>query len=261
MRSAEAIAQVMALRAEGLGARRIAARTNLPVSTVRDWLAGRLPSGWSANAGAAMHTCERCGHERHAFGELPPQYLYLLGVYLGDGCISEHPRKVFRLRLFLDLEYPAIIDECETAIRLLAPRSKVYRLERRGNYTERAEATNVELSAFSRIWPCLIPQHGPGKKHTRSVALTEWQLELVERDPRQLLRGLVHSDGCRFINTGRNWVCPRYAFTNMSADIRQIFCDACDLLDLRYTFAGERNVYVSRKADVAFLDTFIGPKR
>jgi hypothetical protein len=45
----------------------------------------------------------------------------------------------------------------------------------------------------------------------------------------------------------------------VSADIRGIFCRACDALDLHWTTSG-RTVYVSRNADVARMDTFIGPK-
>jgi hypothetical protein len=52
----------------------------------------------------------------------------------------------------------------------------------------------------------------------------------------------------------------RYAFTNRSADIRRIFCDACDLLGIRWTASGNDKIYVSRKTDVARLDTFVGPK-
>ena len=44
MHSRAAVAEVMALRLEGLGARRIARRTGLPLATVRDWLAGRVPN-------------------------------------------------------------------------------------------------------------------------------------------------------------------------------------------------------------------------
>jgi hypothetical protein len=73
-----------------------------------------------------------------------------------------------------------------------------------------------------------------------------------------LLRGLIHSDGCRFVNTGRQWRHPRYAFSNLS-DIRLIFTNACDRLGLRWTTSG-RIVYVSRKDDVASMDQFIGPK-
>jgi hypothetical protein len=87
----------------------------------------------------------------------------------------------------------------------------------------------------------------------------------VERWPRDLLRGLIHSDGCRFQNTGRcNWSWPRYSFTNHSSDIRNIFCRACDQLGVHWTaadMADKSVIYVSRKADVAFFDEFIGPKQ
>jgi hypothetical protein len=104
------------------------------------------------------------------------------------------------------------------------------------------------------------PQHGPGRKHQRSIELVDWQQELLRHHPRPLLRGLIHSDGCRFINTGRGgWTCPRYVFNHKSEGILQIFCAACDELGLRYTFAPS-TVYVSRKLDVARMDQFIGPK-
>lgn len=256
------VARVLALRDEGLGARRIARVTGLPLATVRDWLAGRLPAHSRACDGVSSTdpACEICGHPAHQFADLSERYVYLLGIYLGDGYISEHRRGVYRLRVFLDLCYPLIVEECVAAIHSVMPRSKVQFAERRSNYVERADPSNVEVSAFSKAWPCLFPQHGPGLKHSRSIALTAWQQELVKRNPGVLLRGLIHSDGCRFINTGTNWTCPRYSFSNRSDDIRGIFCGACDLLGVRYTFA-PHTVYVSRKADVAQLDEFIGPKR
>ncbi len=120
----------------------------------------------------------------------------------------------------------------------------------------------VEVHAYSKAWPCLLPQHGPGKKHEPAITLAGWQQELADLVPHLLLRGLIHSDGCRFMNTGRDgWRAPRYVFTNLSADIKRIFCDACDRLDLHWTIAPPKSVYVSRKADVARLDEFVGPKR
>lgn len=119
-----------------------------------------------------------------------------------------------------------------------------------------------DVSACSKSWPLLLPQHGEGKKHERKIVLADWQQELVDHHPGLLLRGLIHSDGCRFVNTGRgNWRCPRYSFSNLSADIKRIFCDACDRLDIHWTAAPPKTIYVSRKADVARLDEFIGPKR
>jgi hypothetical protein len=33
-------------------------------------------------------------------------YAYLLGLYLGDGCLSEHPRGVYHLRVACAARYP-----------------------------------------------------------------------------------------------------------------------------------------------------------
>lgn len=180
--------------------------------------------------------------------------MYLLGLYLGDGCISSGPREVFRLRIALDKKYPGIVGECAAAMQAVVPWNKVHEQATPKNY--------IEVHAYSKTWPCLFPQHGPGKKHERKIALTGWQRELVDLAPRLLLRGLIHSDGCRFTNTGRGgWRAPRYVFTNFSDDIKRIFCDACDQLELHWTTAPPKSVYVSRKADVARLDEFVGPKR
>jgi hypothetical protein len=261
MHSPAAVAEVLALRATGLGARRIARQTDLPLATVRDWLAGKVPQH-SRNGGPVRPSCAACGQPEHRFAELPSEYVYLLGLYLGDGCISAHPRGVFRMRVFLDLRYSTIIEDCEAAVGTLVPWNKVHRLAKCSSFTESDGPSYVEVSAFSKCWPCLFPQHGPGKKYERSIVLTDWQLELVARWPEQLVRGLIHSDGCRFQNTGRGgWSHPRYSFTQVSDDIRGIFCHACDLMGLHWTRAGERTIYISRVADVAKLDQFIGPKR
>jgi hypothetical protein len=264
MHSASEVAVVLALRAEGLGARRIASRTGLPLATVRDWLAGKVPKH-SQRLGPddeIVPSCGVCGHSAHSFGGLAPEYVYLLGLYLGDGTVSAHRRGVFRLRIFLDLRYPLIIDECRSAMSTVLPQNKVHCLERFSTFTPSDHPSHVEISSFSKAWPCLIPQHGPGKKHDRTIALTDWQLQLVDLHPERLLRGLIHSDGCRFMNTGRHgWRCPRYGFSNKSADILGIFCDACEQFGVHWTKSGQRTIYVSRKADVAKLDEFIGPKR
>jgi hypothetical protein len=154
------------------------------------------------------------------------------------------------------------IDDCVAAIAAVVVHKRIHRLEQRGSYVAREEPSLVVLSAYSRSWPCLFPQHGPGRRREREIELTAWKLELVAKWPEQLLRGLIHSDGSRFINTGRGgWSAPRYEFSNKSDDIRAIFCDACDLVGMRWTKSGSKSIYVSRKADVAKLDGFIGPKR
>ena len=259
MYSGERVAETLALLRQGLSVSEVSRRTGVSRAAIRDWRAGRLPRGRSHTLG--LPPCAVCGMDRHAFAGLPECYVYLLGVYLGDGSISSHPRGVYRLRIVLDLRYPRLIDEVESAMRAVSPRNSVSRLERSdGGYATSSLPTWVELGSYSKSWPCLLPQHGPGKKHKRKIELVDWQLDLVKRCPEQLLRGLIHSDGCRFINTGRNgWRCPRYSFSNVSDDIRAIFSLGCDLLGLHYPTA-PRTVYVSRKADVAILDRHIGPK-
>jgi hypothetical protein len=244
---------------EGMGARKVARRLGLPLATVRDWHAGRLPQhSRSAGAGAAL--CARCGHSKHPLGDLGPAYAHLLGLYLGDGHISSHPRGVFHLRVSLDRKYPQIVKECAAAMQATVPDNKIHVLLTPSNC--------YSVSAYSRSWPCLFPQHGPGNKHTRPIFLSKWQQALAERWPDQLLKGLIQSDGCRFTNTGRGgWSQPRYVFSNVSTDITSIFCSACDCLGLRWTAAFPKSesaavaIYVSRKADVAKLDEFVGPKR
>jgi hypothetical protein len=251
MHSPETVDLVLSLRAQGLGARRISGLTGVKVRTVTDWLSGRLPRSAKSVAG-----CLQCGRDAHRFDELDQgAYAYLLGMYLGDGYLAAHPRGVYRLRISLDRRYPGIIDECGTAIGAVLTGARVARQDRSGAWGQW-----VEIGAYSKAWPCLFPQHGPGKKHERRIVLADWQRRIVDAAPSRLLRGLIHSDGCRFVNSGRDgWRHPRYSFSNYSEDIRGIFCDACDAVGLHWTVA-RRTIYVSRKTDVARMDEFIGPK-
>ncbi len=224
----------------------IADSLEIPRQTVSDWIAGRVP-----RSSGGVEECGSCGHAPHDFGRLPLTYVYLLGLYLGDGSIATHHRGVYKLRLSLDPAYPRIIDEAGRAVSTVLPRNKVNERWHPGDA--------VEVYSYSKSWPCLFPQHGPGKKHNRRIVLTEWQVRLVRGAPEFLLRGLIHSDGCRFMNTGRGWRYPRYSFRNFSPDIRMIFTKACDLLGPRWT-TSVNVVYVSRKADVDRMDQFVGPK-
>jgi len=54
---------------------------------------------------------------------------------------------------------------------------------------------------------------------------------------------------------------PRYFFSNMSADIRGLFCEYCERLGIRWTQSNQRNISVSHRGSVARLDEFVGPKR
>jgi hypothetical protein len=162
MHKADTVQEVLRLAESGLGARRISARTGLPIRTVTDWLAGRTPRGWTCEAAGG---CSICGATSHLIVD-PAAYAYLLGLYLGDGYIAAHPKGVYRLRIALDTAYPAIVDACIDAIQRLLPGNKVRIFERKGC---------VEVRAYSKGWPCLLPQIGPGRKHGREIRLERWQ--------------------------------------------------------------------------------------
>jgi hypothetical protein len=259
LHSGAVVAEALRLRDEdGLGARQVAHRLGIPLPTVRDWHAGKVPRNYRLAAEGVI--CSSCGQNEHCVAELGPAYVHLLGLYLGDGSISKHLRGVFRLRVFLDKKYPQIVEECVESMQATVPGNKVHVLLTPSNC--------YSVSSYTRSWPCLFPQHGPGAKHTRPIFLADWQQRLAKRWPKHLIRGLIQSDGCRFVNTGRGgWRNPRYVFSNVSTDITSIFCSACDCLGLRWTASFPTNesaavsIYVSRKADVARLDEFVGPKR
>jgi hypothetical protein len=181
------------------------------------------------------------------------QYTYLLGLYLGDGCISTGPRDVYRLRVACAERYPGLIQQCERAMGMVLP-NKVNRTRKRN---ERC----WDVYSSSKHWPCLFPQHGPGRKHERRIELTPWQQELVDLDPRPLIRGLLHSDGCRVLNWVNGTPYPRYHFSNVSADIRGIFGRACDRLGIEWRPNSPWSLSVARRGSVARLDEFVGPKR
>lgn len=188
-------------------------------------------------------------------------YAYLLGLYLGDGCVARHGRTA-RLVITLDGIYPEIVEDAAAAVQLAGPRQRVSVLPVKGSRA-------LVVQSYAKYWLDVFPQAGPGRKHERPIALTDWQREIVDRHPQQFLRGLIHSDGCRTVNrfkttlpSGRvaEYEYPRYFFSNLSADIRRLFCEYCERIGVRWTQSNHRNISVSHRRSVAILDGFIGPK-
>jgi hypothetical protein len=124
------------------------------------------------------------------------------------------------------------------------------------------------VNCITRQWLHLFPQHGAGVKHERPIVLERWQRELVARDPRPLIRGLIHSDGWRGTNwttktvggTTKKYTYPRYQFSNRSDDIRGIFTDALDLLAISWRQNNQWTISVAKRDAVATMDAFVGPK-
>jgi len=186
----------------------------------------------------------------------------LLGLYLGDGCITRASTGSSVIAITLDKRYPGIVAQALSTLRTTFPETPAH------CYGHKRGCFLVQMSHPSL--PAAFPQHGPGRKHLRCVALTDWQLGLTRRAPEALLGGLIHSDGARCVNrfdtelpSGRvaHYEYPRYFFSNLSSDIRGIFCDHCDLLGIRWTQSRHRNISISNRSSVALLDSFLGPKQ
>jgi hypothetical protein len=226
----------------------ISKRLEVSRATLRDW---RDRPGRRSD----LSDCPRCEN-----GRLPGSpYAQLLGLYLGDGCLSKHRRDVYALRIACDDAYPRLIDEAESAIAAVHTSRPVHRVRAAG-YTS--------VVGYWKHWPCLFPQHGPGPKHQRTIALMDWQWEVVAEYPELFLRGLFNSDGCRVANWTTRTVAgqrkryeyPRYMFSNQSGDIMRLCQQALDLLDIPWRMPRPNALSVARRDAVARLDSFIGPK-
>jgi hypothetical protein len=185
-------------------------------------------------------------------------YAALFGFYLGDGCISRVGR-AYSLRICCDAAWPGVITDVTARVTAVHPARRTYLVPSAGAVT---------VQSYWKHWPCLFPQHGPGRKHERALDMTAWQWQIVEQHPAAFLRGLFHSDGCRVRNWATRMVAgrkkrsdyPRWQFTNHSAEIRGWCAEALDLVDVPWRRSNWKTISVSTRAGVARLDELIGPK-
>jgi hypothetical protein len=254
MRPRADVDEAFRLLSDGLSQAEVARRVGISRATVRDWArSGRAAvlerpyrtRSSPAPTQACPGTClARAGLDGAA-------YAYLLGHYLGDGSLARSGRH-HRLRLFCADAHPNIAHEVARAVRRASGKA-VRTTPRQGG---------VELHAAWAHWPCFLP-HGPDHPHT--VALADWQRELaVERNPGWLVRGLLQADGTRTTHRavvdGRTYQLPRYALTARSPAVRALFLDALGRLGIEARPSGATSVSVTRRAAVAHLDSFVGPK-
>lgn len=251
MRSIEEIQQALYLLDQGLSIKQVSQELDIPYFTVRDW---------KKDPSILQRFQSRNANQQYNFAQLPKEtYAYLLGLYLGDGCITADKKGVYRLRIFLDAIYPNIISQCEQAMLTIFPDNKVGFFKKDGCY-------DVHMS--SKKWVQLFPQHGPGKKHDRPIILADWQEEILNAYSQKFLPGLHHSDGSYGIANLKNvrgdktyeYSYPRYWFTNCSADILNLYVRYANLNSVYPRRATWKSIEVSKLDEVAILDTFLGPK-
>jgi hypothetical protein len=255
MYSAEVRRYAVGLIAKGVSLRSISKSTGISRATLHDW---REHPEINAQVHAVCHKCAASP----TLPEPPHDYAYLLGLYLGDGCISRagaRDKDVWKLRIACADAWPGLIRECERAMRSIRPDN---------NVSIQQNVGCVEVSSCSKHWPCLFPQYGPGRKHMRRIALQPWQHDVMLANPGHFARGLFHSDGYRGINRVRTHLAdgdrwyeyPRYLFTNESADILGWCGETLDRLGVAWRFSRRNAISVARREAVARLDEFVGPK-
>lgn len=157
----------------------------------------------------------------------PSTYCYLHGCYLGDGHVIHRP--------------PQRVDAADR-VRPTLPSNHRRSTRCDDDYVSERPATSFPSStgASDVVGIChpgvgrAFPQHGPGRKHLRRIAPVDWQREFTHPHPQALIRGLIHSDGCRVVNRFRTklpsgrvaeYSYVRYFFSNHSKDIRDIFVE------------------------------------
>ncbi|MFK4147515.1 helix-turn-helix domain-containing protein [Streptomyces sp. NPDC004065] len=242
--------RVLSLVAQGRSLNSVSKQTGISRAAIRSWQNRLEPLPRMAPRAPGPPSDDRA-------------YAYLLGLYLGDGCISAHPRSGYYLRIACADAWPGLMRLCREAIMRVSPGVSVYAVRKQGC---------AMVTSYSPHWPHLFPQHAPGRKHERRIVLEPWQQGIVDAHPWEFVRGLIHSDGCRITNwttrlvggERKRYEYPRYFFTNVSADIRRLYTDTLDKLGVEWAHCARDgdayNISVARRASVALMDAHVGPK-
>ena len=249
------VASALEASDEGVPDAENARRHGVAVKTIRRWRRLYQRRGLPRGQSHLLARCPRCD-------DAPldgPAYTELFGWYLGDGHLTEARGGVFSLHIYNDLRYPRLNEHVRELMRAVKSGSRPHVRETPG-----CLVTTVGW----KHWPCLFPQHGPGRKHERTLGMTAWQWDLVEQWPADFLRGLFHSDGSRVHNWARRPVAgrpkrydySRWQFTNVSPEIRGWCGDALDLVGVPWRQSNAKTISVSTRAGVARLDSLVGLK-
>jgi hypothetical protein len=236
--------EALRLAATGVNDCEIARRLGIARTTVRDWRKPRYVR-------REVEACPRCWRGTKRVRFTAGDYAELLGLYLGDGHISQLERTQ-RLRISLDAKYPGIVRATEALLERCFPSAAVGKCILDGGSTE-------VVHVYSGHLGCLFPQHGAGKKHHRQIRLEWWQWVAIVSRPWRFLRGCFQSDGCAFINRTGRYEYLSYEFANHSQDILDVVEIALALVDIEpRRYATRMRIYT--RASVALIEAHVGLK-
>jgi intein-encoded DNA endonuclease-like protein len=248
MKTKEEFQEVKKLLSEGLTPTEISRLTGINRSTINDWR-DRPPKLLATDEPCYRNCGVNIKNSIISDPKLHPIYSYLLGLYLGDGCISQHPR-TFRLRLALDKKYPNLNNYAKKQLETLFVNNKIGVVDCGGN---------IALSVYGKQLPEVFPQHDTGKKHHREIVLEQWQKDvLIHKD---FLKGFFHSDGSYYLSNGNGF----YNFTNHSNDIINLYLNTIGVLGFDHAIVryktGKIVINHNKRKTVSDMLKVIGTKK
>lgn len=256
------VEQILSNKEQGKSKYQIAKELNITHSTVRYWWNYDFARVAQLAEAQDLKSCQR-EFESH----LGYHYAHLLGLYLGDGYINKHNSSCYKLRITCHAEDSIVINDCMQSMKALFI-NKV-------NKWKHTNANCVDVYIYSNDIPKLFPQHGKGRKHERKIALESWQKDIINEHPLLFIKGLMQSDGSRFIRNIENRSYASYIFCNVSKDIIDILYDVCigvglsptiiSLDNKKYKYSRSTNILYrlnfNKRKDVELLDNVIGTKK
>ena len=169
-------------------------------------------------------------------------YSFILGLYLGDGCISQLPRTQ-KLEIALDSKYKKMNDYVMFVFEKLFNKPP-YVLDFSNFEKSRKTYKNmINVIYYNCNLGYIFPHLGPLQKHLRKIELQEWQKSIII--PKEFIRGLIYSDGSFYYDSFNQKYF--YNFSNLSEDISKLFSGYLNILNIAH------NTNIKRHTDIQIL--------
>ncbi len=247
---------VFELKEEGRTDREIEQLTGVPVNTIRAWRNRGLPSALRDHADQRP-LCSICGGAEHDLVVRSRYaYSYLLGMYLGDGCLTRNGRS-WMLRVTLDIGYPGIIHECCDAIEEI-------RGEKRPLPRRRSDGTQCVVVSWTwHRWRCYsrstVPAASIGGEFYWRPGSGRSSMRHLDRSYEVSFTQTAGAVSTACTSTGRTTHTPGTS-SRTGPTTSATFTDTCEQLGIEWRQWTRYHVSVARQGSVALLDTFVGPK-
>lgn len=204
---------VIRLFEEGKNKSEISRITGIHRATLRDWIfayqKGITKSAYQYDPQEYLNEFIQSEEKRKA-------YSFVLGLYLCDGYISQYKtHRAETIRIINDAKYEQDTLEWANNLQILFPENKVS--------IRKLKSNCKEVKIHSKKLSLLFPQAQKGKKHERKLVFTGWQMDIIKQYPKEFIRACFQSDGCIYIQRSKTYSYKRYAFTNKSEDIIELF--------------------------------------